>query len=61
MCILKEAFTDREMPAGFGEIQGKAFRKRRAWRQKCKGSVPPEQKVSLWGGEPHTLNGDGEV
>lgn len=61
MCVLTEVFTERETPAGFGEIRGKAIRKRRAWRQKCKGLVPPEKKVGSRGGEPHTLNGDGEV
>lgn len=49
VCVLREVFTDHEMPAGFGEIKGKALRERRAWRQQCKWSVPPEQEVGSWG------------
>ena len=41
MCVLCGVFTDHEMPVGFGEIKGKTFRERRAWRQGCQGSVVP--------------------
>lgn len=57
------------MPAGFGEIKGKAFRERRTWGQGRQESVPPEQEVGSWDGGygwrgarmPIALNGDGEV
>lgn len=49
ICVLREVFKVHAMPAGFGEIKGKTLGVRRAWRQKCKWSVPPEQEVGPGG------------
>ena len=43
--VFSTVFRDHEMPAGFGEIKGKAFRERRAWGQGRQEPVPPEQEV----------------
>lgn len=40
---------NQDVPAGLGEIVGKAFWKKRAWRQTCKWSVPSEEVVGSWG------------
>lgn len=65
MCALREASMNQEMPAGLGGIEGKAFGKKRVWRQTCNWPVPPEEVVDAWGqaqgwrgpGEPSTWNG----
>lgn len=47
VCVLQEVFMNQEIPAGFGEIVGKAFGKKKAWRQTW--SVPPEEMVGSRG------------
>ena len=40
--VFSTVFRDHEMPAGFGEIKGKAFRERRAWEHGAGRSLQEE-------------------